>query len=99
MRKEERQRRTKVKLEKRKRLMISLGLQPGLLYQRHREKIQVSVGYMRTGNVSHFVITAPRRKTRSRKRYGHIYEPSIRDTMQHDSMKFQMEDFNDGIQE
>lgn len=55
MNKCERIRRTSVKLEKRKKLMDSLGMQGGTLYAKHRDKISTSLGYMRDGNVSHYV--------------------------------------------
>lgn len=55
MNKCERIRRTYVKLKQRERLMDSLGMQGGTLYAKHRDKISSSLGYMRDGNVSHYV--------------------------------------------
>lgn len=55
MNKCERIRRTHVKLKQRKRLMDNLGMQGGALYAKHRNKISSSLGYMRDGNVSHYV--------------------------------------------
>lgn len=55
MNKCERIRRTRVKLKQRKSLMDSLGMQGGTLYAKHRDKISSSLGYMRDGNVSHYV--------------------------------------------
>ncbi len=55
MNKCERIRRTHVKLKQRKRLMDNLGMQGGTLYTRYRDKISNSLGYMRDGNVSHYV--------------------------------------------
>lgn len=55
MNKCERMHRTSVKLEQRKKLMDSLGMQRGILYAKHRDKISTSLGYMRDGNVSHYV--------------------------------------------
>lgn len=54
---------TKRKLNQRKRLIEAYGLQQGTLYEKHREKISKSLGYMRDGNVRHFVAVRPRRKT------------------------------------
>lgn len=81
-----RRRTTQLKLLQRKRLMGDLGLQEGCVYDRHREKIQRSCGYMRTGNVRHFVCTHPRRKTKSRDRYGSVYTPPKRDIVRIDRM-------------
>ena len=55
MNKRERIHRTYVKLKQRKRLMDNLGMQCGTLYAKHRNKISNSLGYMRDGNVSHYV--------------------------------------------
>ena len=55
MNKCERIRRTCVKLKQRKSLMDNLGMQGGTLYAKHRDKISSSLGYMRDGNVSHYV--------------------------------------------
>ena len=54
---------TKRKLKQRERLMKAFGLQQGTLYERHRKKISRSLGYMRDGNVRHFVSVRPSRKT------------------------------------
>jgi len=81
MSRDERRRRTRLKLLQREHLMEKLGLQSGLIYKRHREKIQHSSGYMRTGNVSHYASVRPTRKTRSRDRYGSIYQPPKRDVV------------------
>lgn len=55
MNKCERMHRTSIKLKQRKKLMNDLGIQGGTLYARHRVKISNSLGYMRDGNVSHYV--------------------------------------------
>lgn len=55
MNKCERIRRTHVKLKQRKSLMDKLGMQGGTLYAKHRDKVTNSLGYMRDGNVSHYV--------------------------------------------
>ena len=54
---------TERKLKQRERLIKSFGLQQGTLYEKHREKIYKSLGYMRDGNVRHFVAVRPHRKT------------------------------------
>ena len=46
---------TKRKVKQREQLAKNLGLQQGTLYQRHRDKISISSGYMRDGNVTHYV--------------------------------------------
>ncbi|MBQ9348589.1 MAG: hypothetical protein IJT94_14845, partial [Oscillibacter sp.] len=52
-----RRKRTLLKQEKRLALMRALGMKGGMLYEKHRKKVQRSGGYMRDGNVSHFVST------------------------------------------
>lgn len=51
----ERRYRTEVKLKERERLKKDLGLQGGTVYERHRNKINKSISYMRDGNVTHYV--------------------------------------------
>ena len=87
-----RRRAAQLKLQQRTRLMHELGLQGGCLYAKHREKIQRSCGYMRTGNVRHYVNTHPRRKTRSRDQYGAVFTPPKRDIMRIDRMNHQETD-------
>ena len=70
---------TSKKLYQRERLIKALGLQQGLTYEKHRNKIQRSLGYMRDGNVTHYVACGFRLKTRDRNRYGKIYLPSHSD--------------------
>ena len=48
-------------VKKRQRLAKVLGLQQGTLYTKHRAKLDVSFGYMRTGNVRHYVSVYPRK--------------------------------------
>lgn len=90
MNRNERRRKTRLKLMQRERLMAILGLQGGCVYERQRAKVLHSTGYMRTGNVSHFVSTKPRRKTRSRDRYGRVLTPPARDVVRMDSMADQL---------
>lgn len=51
----ERRELTERKVRQRERLADDLGLQQGTVYQKHREKISMSSGYMRDGNVTHYV--------------------------------------------
>lgn len=92
MSRNERRWRTMVKLKERIRLMTELGMQGGLLYHRHRIKIQSSAGYMRTGNVSHYVRVKKRPKTRSHYRYGSVFTPAKRDAVKIDSMTAKLND-------
>ena len=92
MSRNERRQRTIAKLKERVRLMTELGMQGGLLYHRHRIKIQNSAGYMRTGNVSHYVQVKKRPKTHSRDRYGSVFTPAKREATKIDSMAAQMSD-------
>ena len=75
----ERRRRTCVKLMERERMMHFLGLQAGSVYRKHRKKVRRSLGYMKSGNVSHFVSTTPRRYTRRRGRYAPGFTPPVRE--------------------
>jgi hypothetical protein len=43
------------KMRKRSQMMRDYGKQGGLIYERHRQKIDQSLGYLRDGNVSHYV--------------------------------------------
>ena len=49
------------KVAKRLSLMSDLGMQAGTLYEKHRDKVMHSGGYMSKGNVSHYVAVRPRR--------------------------------------
>lgn len=97
MSRDDRRQQTRLKLKKRQRLMAMLGLQGGCVYERQREKIGRSIGYMRTGNVSHFVSTKPPRKTRKRDRYGRVFTPPARDAVRLNSMDDQImqEEYNE----
>lgn len=92
MSRNERRQRTMAKLKERVHLMTELGMQGGLLYHRHRIKIQSSAGYMRTGNVSHYVRVKKSPKTRSRTRYGAVFTPAKRDAAKIESMVAQLSD-------
>lgn len=82
-----RRKRTQRKVMKRKALLQMLGLQAGSVYEKHRKKVCTSPGYMAAGNVSHYVAVRPSRKTRKRNRYGHVYDPSVRDARQLQSLQ------------
>lgn len=58
---------TKRKVKQRERLAKNLGLQQGTLYQRHRDKISMSSGYMRDGNVTHYVAAGFHHKPKRQK--------------------------------
>ena len=58
------------KMRRRSKMMRDHGKQGGLIYERHRQKIDQSLGYMRDGNVSHYVSVGYRPKTKDRNRYG-----------------------------
>lgn len=45
----------KLAQDRRMRLLYALGERQGTLYKKHVDKIHVSSGYMRDGNVSHYV--------------------------------------------
>jgi len=77
-------------------LMSNLGMQGGTLYARHRKKIQLSTGYMRAGNVSHFVATKPRKRIRDRNRIGSVFLPGHNDRMKLESLASQLNDYNGG---
>jgi hypothetical protein len=51
-------------------MMRCHGQMSGLIYEKHIRKINRSLGYMRCGNVSHFVRVGFGNKTRDRNRYG-----------------------------
>ena len=84
------------KQARRQMLMSNLGMQGGTLYARHRRKIQLSTGYMRDGNVSHFVAIKPRKRTRDRNRIGPAYLPGHKDRMKLECLASQLNDYNGG---
>jgi hypothetical protein len=65
-----RRKRTAAKLLQRAEMMRCHGQMGGCIYEKHRNKIDHSLGYMRDGNVSHFVRVGFGNKTRDRNRYG-----------------------------
>lgn len=50
------------RVKKRERLAKSLGMQMGTLYMRHVEKFQASSGYVRDGNLRHYVACNRKRR-------------------------------------
>ena len=75
----ERRRRSQRKLLQREKMMRFFGQQGGLLYEKHRRKIDRSPGYMRDGNVSHYISVGFSQKTRDRDRYGPAVHRTRRD--------------------
>lgn len=69
MTRDERRRRTKNKQIQREQMIDDFGLNGGLLYERHQEKIKNSSGYMRDGNVSHYVQVGRNPKTKTKDAY------------------------------
>ena len=90
----ERRRHSQRKLLQREKMMRFFGQQGGLLYEKHRRKIDRSPGYMRDGNVSHYVAVGFRHKTKDRDRYGPARRLSRHDTRLEDAAQEQ-EDFHD----
>ena len=79
------------KMRRRREMMQAHGQQGGLLYEKHRRKIDQSLGYMRDGNVSHYVSVGFRPKTKDRDRYGPARRLSRRDTRLEDALREQEE--------
>ena len=75
----ERRRLARVKIDRRKKLLREHGLQGGLLYEKHRRKIERSAGYLRDGNAAHHAAVGFRPKTRDRSRCGAVRILSKRD--------------------
>lgn len=96
MNRAERRKRTKRKIHQREELAKTFGLNQGTVYERHRDKIEnVSSGYMRDGNVSHFVSVNASKKTRRTGSYGPsiIYKHS--DQLRYDSLSSSEEEFEE----
>ena len=74
----ERRKRTSAKVNQRGKMIKDYGLQGGTLYEKHRNKINNSLGYMRTGNVSHYVSVGFNPKTKPHS-YGKAKNLSKRD--------------------
>ena len=82
------------KMRRRGEMMRAHGQQGGLLYEKHRRKIDRSLGYMRDGNVSHYVSVGFRPKTKDRDRHGPARRLSRHDTRLENALREQ-EDFHD----
>ena len=82
------------KMRRRREMMRVHGQQGGLLYEKHRRKIDRSLGYMRDGNVSHYVSVGFRPKTKDRDRYGPARRLSRHDMRLEDALREQ-EDFHE----
>ncbi len=72
--------------------MHSLGQQGGMVYEKHIKKINQSLGYMRDGNVTHFVQAGFRQKTRDRSRCGPVVRYSPHDQRAADETWQQLRD-------
>lgn len=82
MERDERRRRTSLVVKRRERLLRSLGMQGGTIYERHRKKIMDSSGYMRDGNISHYAQITPTNKkikTKNRRQFWRTFSPSAKD--------------------
>lgn len=60
----ERRSRTRRKVKQRERMAKDFGLNGGTVFEKHRAKVRKSSGYMKDGNVSHYVSTKASRKTK-----------------------------------
>ena len=74
--------------------MKAHGQQGGTVYEKHRDKIDRSVGYLRDGNVTHFVAVGFRQKARDRNRYGKVRFLSRRDRVSEEKQLQQMREEN-----
>lgn len=86
----ERRKATARKVNQREALMHSLGKKAGSLYNKRRQKIDRSTGYMRSGNVSRYAETKPTQKTNNRKGYG-----KVKNLSPHDARYLAMTDFEE----
>ena len=69
----QRRKNTFKKQKKREKMLKIFGERGGTLYEKHREKIEKSTGFMRDGNVSHFVnVGLKKKKTKNTARHGTI---------------------------
>ena len=91
----ERRTNTEKKLNQRKNLLKKLGTQGGTIFEKHIKKVEQSFGYMRDGNVSHYVScgfgtrtkNSSRRGTPSSLNYGTRYNYKPHDQRQIDKEK------------
>ena len=92
----ERRRRSRKKLLQREKMMRFVGQPGGLVYEKHRRKIDRSPGYMRDGNVSHFISVGFSPKTRDRDRYGPAVLRTRRDERAAQSARQQLKEHGEG---
>lgn len=85
----ERRKRKYSKLAKRGNLLKNLGEAGGGLFNRHVAKVKRSLGYMESGNVSHYVGTKPQQHTQSHENSGSKFNPPKRDVVKLDSLRDQ----------
>lgn len=83
---------TQAKIARRQKLMKEHGQQGGLIDEKHRDKVNRSGGYMRDGNVTHYVAVGFHQKTRDRKRYSAVRILSKRDKICEETQKQQVEE-------
>ena len=81
---------TDKRVKKREKLIDAFGLHGGAIYERHCKKIEKSRGYIRDGNVTHFVKCGFNEKTRDRNRYGKVLMLSHRDKQKIDECNQQV---------
>ena len=84
---------TRVKQHRREELMRRHGQQSGLLYEKHRKKINASTGYMRDGNLSHYAAVGFHQKTRDHNRYGAVLMPCKRDKAKREEQRQQVAEY------
>ena len=83
------------KMRRRCEMMRAHGQQGGLIYEKHRRKIDRSLGYMRDGNVSHYVAVGFRPNTQDRAHYGSARRPSRHDLRLEDRTSAQKQEVSD----
>lgn len=88
----ERHRLTQNKINRRKNMVKTYGLQQGTDYTIQRQKIKESFGYVKDGNITHFVSLGFHQKTRNRNRYGKVKQLCIRDARIKNRLDMQLED-------
>ena len=92
MTRDERIKRTNNKIKQRENMIRIHGLQGGSTYKKHRDKIDKSTGYLRTGNLTHYAALGFNNKTRDKNRYGKKVYYSHSDQVKIDRLNYQLED-------
>lgn len=82
------------KQRRREKLLHQLGEQPGVIYLKHIKKVNDSSGYMRDGNLGHYALTKPAKKTRDRNRYGAVLKLCKRDAVKRAEQEQQEDEWN-----